>query len=128
LTNYLISRIGSALPKLKTAFYRSHFGHCVVSGYHIFTDYRHHNVKNTIEAENVLTRPKVETAPHILLGNGGMRSQSLVILIILLLNPSYCSFIRDEMSMASKFEFSKKSDVSKGRPPPVINRKAPEKI
>ena len=31
------------------------------------------------------------------------------------------------MSMASKFEFSKKSDVSKGRPPPVINRKAPEK-
>ena len=74
----------------------------------------------------VLTRPKVETAPHILLGNGGMRSQSLVILIILLLNS--CSFNIDEMSMASKFEFSKKSDVSNGRPPPVINRKAPEKM
>ena len=30
LTNYLISRIGSTLPKLKTAFYRSNFGHCAV--------------------------------------------------------------------------------------------------
>ena len=29
LTNYLISRIGSELPKLKTAFYESHFPHCV---------------------------------------------------------------------------------------------------
>ena len=28
LTNYLISRIGSELPKLKTAFYESHFPHC----------------------------------------------------------------------------------------------------
>ena len=28
LTNYLISRIGSELPKLKTAFYESHFRHC----------------------------------------------------------------------------------------------------
>ena len=30
LTNYSFSRIGSALPKLKTAFYRSHFGHCAI--------------------------------------------------------------------------------------------------
>ena len=30
LTNYLISRIGSELPKLKTAFYESHFPHCVL--------------------------------------------------------------------------------------------------
>ena len=28
LTNYLISSIGSELPKLKTAFYESHFPHC----------------------------------------------------------------------------------------------------
>ena len=32
LTNYLISRIGSTLPKLKTAFYRNHFGHCGLFG------------------------------------------------------------------------------------------------
>ena len=30
LTNYLISRIGSELPKLKTAFYESHFPHCAI--------------------------------------------------------------------------------------------------
>ena len=30
MTNYLISSFGSVLPKLKTAFYRSHFGHCAV--------------------------------------------------------------------------------------------------
>ena len=32
LTNYLISRIGSELPKLKTAFYESHFPHCGLQG------------------------------------------------------------------------------------------------
>ena len=31
LTNYLISRIGSELTKLKTAFYESHFPHCVIA-------------------------------------------------------------------------------------------------
>ena len=30
LTNYSISMIGSELPKLKTAFYESHFLHCEV--------------------------------------------------------------------------------------------------
>ena len=30
LTNYLISKIGSVLPQLKAAFYRSHFGHCAL--------------------------------------------------------------------------------------------------
>ena len=30
LTNYVISRAGSELPKLKTAFYESHFPHCVM--------------------------------------------------------------------------------------------------
>ena len=34
LTNYLISRIGSELPKLKTAFYESHFRHCVLQKGH----------------------------------------------------------------------------------------------
>ena len=31
LRNYLISRIGSELQKLKTAFYESHFPHCVIA-------------------------------------------------------------------------------------------------
>jgi hypothetical protein len=30
LTDYLISRIGSALLKLKTTFYRNHLGHCAL--------------------------------------------------------------------------------------------------
>jgi hypothetical protein len=35
-TNYLISSIGSELPKQKTAFYESHFTHCAVTGQELF--------------------------------------------------------------------------------------------
>ena len=34
MTNYLISRFGCALPKLKTVFYRSHFSHCALFRWH----------------------------------------------------------------------------------------------
>ena len=37
LTNYLISRIGSGLPKVKAAFYRSHFSHCAITYSHLQT-------------------------------------------------------------------------------------------
>ena len=73
LTNYLISSFGSVLPKLKTAFYRSHLRHCVVI--------RHNQLKVSTRIDDRPLPPSSDSSTGLLSASPILLSNSILTLV-----------------------------------------------